>query len=72
MMNAIAIVKNTNVKTVNGDTSFECAYKFMAPEGAEHETFISQMKDLNEVYKDAEVTDFGFADKLSIREWMEK
>lgn len=72
MMNSIAIVKNTNVKTEAGNTSFECAYKIVAPTDAEHETFIKQMKDLTEIYKDADVTDFGFDDKLSIREWAEK
>ena len=72
MMNAIAIVKNTNVKTKDGFTSFECAYKIVAPTEAEHEQFVKQMGDLVDVYKNAEVTDFGFADKLSVREWMEK
>lgn len=72
MLNSIAIVKNTNVETKDGFTSFECAYKIAPPTEAEHEQFVKQMCDLVDVYKNAEVTDFGFADRLSIREWMEK
>ena len=71
MKNEITVVKSTSVKIEHGFTSFICAYKVMAPSEAEHEEFIAQMEILSSICKDAKTTDFGFGDKLSVREWLE-